>query len=548
MIHRLRRVSERTYDLLIIGGGINGAGIAHEAARRGLATLLLERHDFGSGTTSRSTKLIHGGLRYLEHGEFGLVFESLREREALLRLAPHLVRPLPFLILIHRGGPYRPLSVRLGLTLYDLLALGKSLPAHHRLSLADVRAREPALVLDDVRAAFLYFDAQVMYPERLVIENVRAAEEQGADVFNYAEVTELLVEDGAVRGAWVRDRMSGAEVRVRARLVINAAGPWVDAVCRRLPRPMPRFIGGTKGSHLVLPNTWALRHALYAAARADGRPFFIVPWRDSVLIGTTDIRYEGDANDVRADDEEIAYLLNEARRLLGPRLRREDVQYAYSGVRPLPYRPGVPEGAITRRHIIRDHEREDGIAGFLSIIGGKITPYRHLAEEVVTLACRKLRLPESERARVASERLEPLPGGATFAPSEILRAARDLGVAADSAAQLMEVYGSLSAEVLALVESDRTLGERLCPHHPDIRAQILYALEREHAARLADIFLRRTAIGWSRCLGLSCAPAAARLMGAHLGWEESRVQEEITAYREELTRTFRIFRPTPLPG
>ncbi len=543
MRRSLRPLAEKLYDLLIIGGGINGAGIASEAARRGLATVLLERHDFGSGTTSRSTKLIHGGLRYLEHGEFGLVFESLREREALLHLAPHLVRPLPFLILLHRDGPYRPSRVRLGLLVYDLLSLGKSLPAHRALSTAEVRAREPALVLEGVNAAFLYFDAQVTFPERLVWENVRAAEARGADVFNHAEVVDFLVEAAAVRGARVRDRVSGEDVLVRARCVVNAAGPWVDAVCRLLPRAIPRQIGGTRGSHLVVPNRWGLRHALYTAARTDGRPFFIVPWRDSVLIGTTDIRDEGDADQVQASDEEVAYLLTEARRLLGPELRREDVLYAYSGVRPLPYCPGVPEKAITRRHLIRDHEREDGLAGFLSLIGGKITPYRHVAEEVATLVCRKL----NRRARV-TRRSESLPGGAPVAPKEIAEAARALGVAPESAAHLVDLYGSASWDVLALVARERALAERLCPHHPDIAAQIVYALQREHAVRLADILLRRTAIGWSRCLGLSCAPAAARLMGAYLGWEESRVQEEIAAYREELARTFRIFRPTPSLG
>jgi glycerol-3-phosphate dehydrogenase len=539
MTRRERRLRERIYDLLIIGGGINGAGIASAAARRGLATVLLERHDFGSGTTSRSTKLIHGGLRYLEHGEFGLVFESLREREALLRLAPHLVRPLPFLILIPRQASYHPFRVRIGLMAYDLLSLGKSLPAHTPLSLAEVREREPALVLDDVRAAFLYFDAQVRYPERLVIENVRAAEEHGADVFNYAEVIEILVEGGAVRGARVRDRIRGEEIPIRAHLVINAAGPWVDAVCHLLPRTIPRLIGGTRGSHLVVPNVWSLRHALYAVACTDGRPFFIVPWRDWVLIGTTDIRHEDDADHARASDEEIAYLLAEARRLLGPHLHREGIWYAYSGVRPLPYQPGVPEGAITRRHILRDHEREDGIAGMFSLIGGKITPYRHLADEVVTLAGRKLGRKECARPRP----LESLPGGAPLSPQEFAEAAQSLGVAAESAAHLLEVYGSLSAEVLALVQKEQTLGKRLCPHHPDIAAQIIYAIEREHAVHLADIFLRRTAIGWSRCLGLSCAPVAARLMGDHLGWNEARVHEEIIAYRQELTRTFRILTP-----
>ncbi len=539
MMRPTHRLSERTYDLLIIGGGINGAGIAYAAARRGLATVLLERHDFGSGTTSRSTKLIHGGLRYLEQGEFGLVFESLREREALLRLAPHLVRPLPFLILIPRQAGYHPFRIRLGLMAYDLLSLGKSLPAHQPLSLAEVREREPALVLDDVCAAFLYFDAQVRSPERLVIENVRAAEEHGADVFNYAEVIEILVEGGAVRGARVRDRIRGEEIPIRAHLVINAAGPWVDAVCHLLPRTIPRLIGGTRGSHLVVPNAWSLRHALYAVARTDGRPFFIVPWRDCVLIGTTDIRYEDDADQARASDEEIAYLFTEARRLLGPRLRREEIWCAYSGVRPLPYQPGVPEGAITRRHIIRDHEREDGIAGILSIIGGKITPYRHLADEVVTLACQKLRRKECARPRHP----EPLPGGAPLSSREFTEAAQALDVAAESAAHLLELYGSLGAEVLALVQKERTLGKRLCPHHPDIAAQVIYAMEREHAVRLADIFLRRTTTGGSRCLGLSCAPVAARLMGDYLGWDEARVHEEIAAYRDELARTFRIFTP-----
>ena len=378
------RVTDKSFfDVVIIGGGINGAGIARDAAMRGLKVLLIEKGDLGCGTTTASTRLIHGGLRYLEHFEFGLVRESLREREILLRIAPQLVKALPIAIPIYKQGKRGRLTIRAGMILYDLLSWGKSLANHRMLSRAETLERWAGLNPDALVGSALYYDAQVEFPERLVEANVRSAQEFGAEVLTHTRVTSLAVDDGKVSGVGFNGQI------VYAGIVINAAGPWIDLVLERAPVESPKLIGGTKGSHLVVaPFPSAPSNAIYLEARSDGRPIFIIPWNKLYLIGTTDVRFDGDPDEVRCEPWEIDYLLAETKLALpNAGLTRESILYTYSGVRPLPVTGDKNEESITRKHFIREHPR---LPNLLSIVGGKLTTYRSLSEECVDLIFRKL--------------------------------------------------------------------------------------------------------------------------------------------------------------
>ena len=358
------------YDVVIIGAGINGAGIARDAAMRGLKVLLLEKGEIGAGTTSASTRLIHGGLRYLEHFEFGLVYESLHERETLLRIAPDLVRPLPMAIPIYKESRRGWLTIRAGMVLYDLLSWRKSLPRHRMLSRAETLERWPGLNPEGLVGSALYYDAQVEFPERLVLANVQSAREFGAEVLTHTRVTGLTGSGVEFGGQFIE-----------ASVIINAAGPWIDLVLA--PVNGPKLIGGTKGSHIVVPVfPTAPANAIYLEARSDGRPIFIIPWNKLYLIGTTDVPFQADPDEVRCEDWEIDYLLSETNLAVpGAKLTRDSILQTYSGVRPLPYQ------SRTRRHFIREHPQ---LPNLLSIVGGKLTTYRSLSEECVNLIFRKL--------------------------------------------------------------------------------------------------------------------------------------------------------------
>ncbi|HET6853109.1 MAG TPA: glycerol-3-phosphate dehydrogenase/oxidase [Pyrinomonadaceae bacterium] len=379
--------SNQQFDVVIIGAGINGAGIARDAAMRGLSVLLVDKSDIGTGTTSASTRLIHGGLRYLEHYEFGLVRESLRERETLLKIAPHLVRPLPITIPIYKHSRRGRATIRAGMIAYDLLSIGKSLPRHRMLSRGETLKQSPGLNPEGLLGSALYFDAQVEFPERLVLENVLAARGHGAEVLTYTPVTNFRGEGDSVSG--VEFVSEGLSQFARAAVVINAAGPWVDRLLERAPVQSPRLIGGTKGSHMVVsPFPGAPTTAIYIEARSDRRPFFIIPWNGKYLIGTTDVRFEDDPDDVRSEPWEIDYLLSETNLAFpSAQLTRERILFTYAGVRPLARTDDKDEQSITRRHFIREHPQ---LKNLLSIVGGKLTTYRSLAEECVDLIFRKL--------------------------------------------------------------------------------------------------------------------------------------------------------------
>jgi glycerol-3-phosphate dehydrogenase len=532
-----QNISETAFDVIVVGAGVNGCGVARDAAMRGLRVLLLDKSDVASGTTAWSTRLIHGGLRYLEHGELGLVRESLRERETLLRrVAPHLVRPLPMLVPLYARRRRGPVTVRAGMLAYDLLSRGKSLPRHRMLSPAEALAHAPGLERSGLKGAALFYDAQVEYAERLAVENALAARARGATVITYARVRRLLVEEGRARGVEFEDVLGGSVHEARAGVVLNVAGPWVDEVLAGSGASGKRLVGGTKGSHIVVRAfDGAPRAAVYTEAVEDGRPFFVVPWDEKLLIGTTDERYAGDLERVEASGREVEYLLRETNRVL-PRanLTREDVLYTYSGVRPLPFVGEGEEAGITRRHFVKPSR----VAGLYSIVGGKLTTYRALAEEVVNLLF-KLR---GETPPPCETGTTPLPGAFDegFASSnfDAFRESfiADSGLAPRTAARLLKVYGARAGRVARLVSDEPELAEVISEETGSIAAEVVFSFREESAETLADCLLRRTMVGLNGRLGLDALDAAARVARKFLGWDEERAALEVESYKRYVER------------
>lgn len=495
------------WDVVVIGAGINGAGIAREAAMRGLKVLLIDKGDVGGGTSAASTRLIHGGLRYLEHFEFGLVRESLRERETLLKIAPHLVRPLAITIPIYKQSQRGRMTIRAGMIAYDLLSLGKSLPRHRMLSREETLKNLPGLNPKDLLGSAVYYDAQVEFAERLVVENVLSALEYGATVMTYTAANKTD--------------------QFRASVTINAAGPWVDRLLELNGAKNERLIGGTKGSHIVVASfTGAPTTAVYLEALSDRRPFFIIPWNGNYLIGTTDVRVDEDPDEVRGEVWEIDYLLSETNRAFPTAgLTRDRVLYTYSGVRPLPFTSNEDEQSITRRHFIREHPRYKNI---ISIVGGKLTTYRSLAEQCVDLVFRKLGR-ESPRINTA---LVPLAGARDFAA--FARGFRDFPP--NVCERLLRIYGSRAGEVAELAKRDEALSKPFNQAANAVAAEIVFAFERESAKTLTDCFLRRTMLGLNPDLGLGDIQAAAAIGKQFLGWSDQRAQQEVEAYRKEVSK------------
>lgn len=520
-------IESHQFDAIVIGGGINGAGIARDAAMRGLDVLLIDRNDVASGTTPWSTRLIHGGLRYLEHGEVGLVRESLRERETLLRIAPHLVKPIEFLLPVYnqqrRGMP----AIRAGMVIYDLLSAGKSLPRHRMLSRVETRRMAPGIADDGLRGAALYYDAQVTFPERLVVENLIDAVAHGATIITRATAIGIVPRAGHVAGVDVRLDARDDVLRLHATTVINAAGPWVDLNLADLEsRPL---IDGTQGSHIIVDRfPGAPCGATYAEAAEDGRPFFVIPWQEWLLIGTTDVPFAGDPADARPSSDEIDYLIRQTNAAFPTAtLNGASIHVAYAGVRPLPAMHGKKASEVTRRHFIRHHSRV--ASGLFSVIGGKLTTYRGLAEEVTDIMCR--RVGHGDRCRTADA---PLPGsGDTTVATQRMHAA---GVPQPAIARLLSVYGSRATHVARALERTATLAGPPGQIAPLLAAEMLMAVGEEFAQSVSDVLLRRTMLGLRPGRGLDLLEPALEIARHHLGWSEARAEAERRAYLSEIQR------------
>ncbi len=518
--------TETDYDLVVIGAGINGAAIARDAALRGLTVLLLEKNDFGSGTSSYSSRLIHGGLRYLEYAEFPLVFESLHERRRLLLLAPHLVRQLRITIPVYKRSKRGMWLVRLGMIAYGLLSLGKIVPRHNMLSRDEMIEALPGLDDRGLLGGAQYSDAQVTYAERLVLENVIGAAEAGAIVKNYSPLIGINVKNNRLRSVHYVDHASGEETEVTATIVVNAAGPWVDRVLATVNREMPGYMGGTKGSHIAVPEfEGAPADAVYVEAKSDGRPFFIIPWNGQVLIGTTDIRYRGDPADATASDAEIDYLLVETNRLFPKAdLHRGVINFAYSGIRPLPKRESGPESAITRKHVIKKHRVL--ARGLVSIIGGKLTTYRNLAEQTVNYVNKRTGM----KGTSCQTKNRRLPGG-----KGISQAARALdriaGISDAGKKRLLGIYGGRTMKIVSLVDDTPALAETLATDGNLIAAEVAHAIENEYSVSLIDIFYRRMMLGLSSDQGIHLIEPIATVAANCLNWSSRERKNQIDALR-----------------
>jgi glycerol-3-phosphate dehydrogenase len=512
------------FQLVVIGGGINGVAVARECARAGKHTLLVEQNDFASGVTSRSTRIVHGGLRYLEHGELGLVRESLREREKLLRERSHLVHPMHFLLLLNETSQRSALKVRAGLWLYQRIA-GKSSATDS--SEMELRQLERALDAGHRWSFFNYEDAQCEFPERLVAEWLMEAVEAGAVVRNHMEALAVDVAHGRVKGALLRDQITGRDQRVDAGWVINCGGPWADRVCQRSSIRMAKpMLGGVRGSHIVLPRFPGSPSAAVYTEAVDGRPIFVLPWNDQILVGSTEVADSGDPGQTAPSADEISYLLRSVAQLFPKaKLSAQSVKHAFAGIRPLPYSPDNRPSAVTRRHILHDHA-DDGAGRMLSVIGGKLTTAASLARE----CARKIGLSAAEPNTLAVGKgpaLDPLLDDA------VLEIARIGAVSGESARGMLEWHGKRAADIARMALVSAELRAPICPHTSHVIAEVVEAYRREYAVTLGDALLRRVPVALGACWSESCSREAALRIGAVLGWNEHTMGANLEAFEME---------------
>ena len=532
---RLERLTADAFDVLVIGGGINGAGVARDAAMRGLRTALVERDDFGSGTSSRSSRLIHGGVRYLEHGHLHLVFESSRERRTLMRIAPHLVRPLRFTWPVYRGSRIPLWKLTTGLFMYDALAVFRNVENHRSLDARDVLAQEPALRRDDLVGGAEYYDASTD-DARLTLANVIAAEEHGAVAINHVAVVRLLHDGDHVVGAVVQTTADGAEAAIHAKIVVNATGAWTDSLRGMDAGYRPRAVRatrGTKGVHIAVSRERLATHgALTLLSPTDGRVMFALPSTATTIIGTTDTPTDDRPEDVRASPEDIDYLLTAANAFFpGAHLTPRDVVAAWAGIRPL-----IASG-FTRdpASASREHRIDRSASGLISVSGGKLTTYRSMAAEIVDDVERSLgRKPSRSR----TDRT-PLPGGEMRRLDELRRAAELEVGDAIVARRLVEAHGSRWRAVSALTAEEPALARRIVRTLPYLLAEVVYAAEHEMAVTLADILVRRLRIAYEMAdHGRAASRVATAVLAGRLGWDNARARTEIARYDAEVTRIF----------
>jgi glycerol-3-phosphate dehydrogenase len=514
----------QTFHVVVIGGGINGVAVARECARAGKRTLLVEQNDFASGVTSRSTRIIHGGLRYLEHGELNLVRDSVRERNRLLRERSHLVHPVHFLLLLNEHSQRSAMKVRVGLWLYQRMAGTKSASRPSEMELKRV---EHALDAGHKWSLFNYEDAQCEFPERLVAEWLREAIAFGSVVRNHAEVLAVDVMHGRARGILLRDRTNGRDERISAAWVVNCTGPWADRICQRSSvRTSQPMLGGVRGSHIVLPRfSGAPSVALYSEA-ADGRPVFVLPWNEQILVGTTEVPDDSDPARTAPSAEEIEYLLRSVKQLF-PRAKisAHDVKYAFAGVRPLPNSPGNRSSSVTRRHFLHDHT-DEGAARMISVIGGKLTTAASLARE----CARKIGISVGEPRTLAvgpGTALDPLLDQAVV---EIARAG---SVSEESARGMVEWHGKNAMDIARMALVSAELRAPICPHTSHIVAEVVEAYRNECAVSLGDVLLRRVPVALGACWSESCSREAALRIGAVMGWDEQTLGSNLESFEME---------------
>ena len=542
----VRRLRAEPFDVAVIGGGITGAAAARDAASRGLRTALVEARDFGEGTSSRSSRLIHGGLRYLEQFELDLVFEASRERQTLLRIAPHMVRPLEFLFPLYREGRVGRLTMTAGMWLYDALSLFRNIERHQMLSEDDVLWREPTLSPEGLLGGARYFDAQVD-DARLVLATVRSAVEMGAAAANRL-AAETLVEEGRACGVSVRDgappprasdrtgaagRAAGAgrasEWEIRASVVVNATGPWTDETAQRSGISREPLLRPTRGTHIhVRRDRIGHQRALIFESALDGRIMFVLPWGDLTLIGTTDEDYEGPPEEVRPTGADVRYLLESTNRLFPEaKLTAEDVISAWAGLRPLVAgEPGEDEDEVSREHVILEE-----LPGLLTIAGGKLTSHRAMAEEIIDRAVESLAEEGAGEPAPSATADRPLPGGDFESFEDLLESLEEraaaIGLDPSALLPMAETYGANAVQVLDLAAARPDLRERVVADRPNIAAEILYSVREEMPVHVEDVAFRRTRLALETEDFAAAVARIAAIMGEELEWDAIREEMEV---------------------
>ena len=560
----LERLASEPFDVLVIGGGITGAGVALDAAGRGLRTALVERRDFAAGTSSRSSKLVHGGLRYLQQREFRLVYEALAERQRLLRLAPHLVKPLPFLIPVFANGVAGQARARAyargvgtALWMYDVTGGARIGKLHKRLSRREALELMPDLDGRRLAAGFLYYDARVD-DARLTLAVAKTAASLGAVTVNRVEATGLLREGGRIAGAVLRDRMAGRRVEARAGVVVNAAGVWADELRALDEGENPRSIRPAKGVHITLPaGRPSLDIAAVLSVPGDRRSVFVIPWGDRIYVGTTDTDYDGPLDDPQCTSADIDYLLGALNAWVTKPVGRHEVLGAWAGLRPLVGGPGPAAGRVrpsktadlSRRHAIRVAP-----SGLVTIVGGKLTTYRAMAEDTVDEAVRVLR-EHPPGGRSGNRRRVPRVPGSRSGATPLFGAdgyeelsgpdvAGRLGLAPDVVAHLAGRFGGHTRAVAAMVRERPDLGERLVPGLPYLKAEAVYAVRYEMALTLEDVLSRRTrALLLDVAATAGAAPSVAELVGAELRWSDDERARQVETFLALVERQRRAADP-----
>lgn len=533
-------------DLFVIGGGINGAGIARDAAQRGLKVAVVEMGDVASGTSSRSSKLVHGGVRYLEMLEFGLVFESVSERRILLDLAPHLVNPLGFLFPVFKSSRRSLTAISTGLWLYEGLALFRSPKRPRKLKPAALAKEEPTLNQVDLVGAPLYYDCATD-DARLTLENVVAAVQDGACFVTYCKATGFVYDDeGQITAVHVRDELSGESKTVKAKVVVNATGPWTDKIVEMNPSLETKtMLRPTKGVHFVVKReVLPVTHAVVCFHPVDTRVLFALPWGDCTYVGTTDTDYSGDPAKVAANGDDVDYLIAAAKAYFpGYPITYDDIHCTWAGLRPLMSPQG--DDGVDASSVSREHFLDVGSDGLITIAGGKLTTYRRMCEEVVDTVVKVLRmqakLPDTVLRKGFTE--ESLLPGAIGWPAnddvnevaaKVAKASEGL-LSDDTCLLLANSYGMRAFEIAKMVVGEPQLGERLLAHRPEIMAQVDFGVREELASTVLDIIKQRTQLFYrDDNQGLDAVPKVADRMAALLRWSAEERAQMIAHYEADV--------------
>jgi glycerol-3-phosphate dehydrogenase len=524
----IKSLAHDEFDILVIGGGVTGAGAVLDAASRGLKVALVEARDLASGTSSRSSKLIHGGLRYLEQYDFKLVREALHERELMVSsLSPHLVKPVGFLYPLHEKLKDRT-YVGAGLALYDVLrGFQRALPWHKHLSGKKIAEIAPSLRQDIVTGAVKYYDAQVD-DARHTMTIIRTAARHGATIATRVEVEDLIKDGKRVVGATVIDTVTGKKIKVSAKAVVMCAGIWSDEMHQRFGLKAGYGVTMSKGVHIVVPGH-AIKSNTGIILKTAISVLFLIPWGDKWIVGTTDTPYDGDRAHPYATTEDVQYILDQANKVLDPQLKREEIIGVYAGLRPL---VANTKGSATTK-LSREHTTDRSAPGFVSIAGGKYTTYRVMGKDAVDLAVTDLRRVVNSSC---TEKL-PLVGadGYYALTQQSAQIAAQYGIDEKSVIHLLNRYGSLISEVLELIAEDKKLAKPLAEGLPYLKAEIVYAATHEGAMSVDDVISRRTRLAFEAPqAGINLVDDIAALIAPVLGWGAKEKKASIAEYTSQV--------------